>query len=47
MGLVSSGEVDVLPTGTLLSHVLQHALYDSNDGPMLEGEFSILPKREA
>lgn len=47
MGLASPGEVNELPTSTLLSYVLQQALYDSNDGPMLEGEFSILPKKDA
>lgn len=42
MGLVSPGEVNELPTSTLLSYVLQQALYDSNDGPMLEGEFTTI-----
>lgn len=46
MTIVSPGEVNALPTSALLSRVLQCALYDSNDGPMLEGEFTILPKKE-
>lgn len=35
-------EADSHVTSTLLSYVLQHILYDSADGPQLEGNYTLL-----
>lgn len=46
-GQLLEGPAEVVPTPTLLSHVLQHALYDIGEGPQMEGEYKILSGKKA